>query len=252
MSTLRPRRALTAIAVGGREVRRWFLMRKRPVKVHVQADEPSWFVAAMLNQLTADGVISGWTPDVYELETAAFGGPVAMTAAHELFCVDTTHVLRHLAQAGCRRLGRTEAHLLLCGVLLRAAGLDQFEQANVGDKVHKLRGYAAEGLPTAPDRLAAQAAKVALLLATDPRPLCRASQPFPGYARWVAAYETTGQTLAYRADHGWLRRGLRDVLAHHLIFTAKPARHRLARSRRGDQAGVEQCVRRPGLSTIHQ
>jgi thiopeptide-type bacteriocin biosynthesis protein len=37
-------------------------------------------------------------------------------------------------------------------------------------------------------------------------------------AQWAAAYTETGQELASLAAAGRLRRGLRDVLAHHVIF----------------------------------
>ena len=38
------------------------------------------------------------------------------------------------------------------------------------------------------------------------------------HANWAAAYTTTGRDLSAIAAAGRLHRGLRDVLAHHVIF----------------------------------
>jgi len=42
-------------------------------------------------------------------------------------------------------------------------------------------------------------------------------------SEWVSAFEQAGQTLAALAAAGTIRRGLRAVLAHHVIFHANRA-----------------------------
>ncbi|MER5969452.1 methyltransferase, FxLD system [Streptomyces sp. NPDC002055] len=53
--------------------------------------------------------------------------------------------------------------------------------------------------------------------------VCRAGGPLDGHAEWIAAFERAGTTLAYLAAQGELTRGLRAVIAHHVIFHANRA-----------------------------
>jgi hypothetical protein len=58
------------------------------------------------------------------------------------------------------------------------------------------------------------------LMTIDARGLCDPAKngPLSGHESWIAAFEKAGQALARLNRHGQLERGLRAVLAHHLIF----------------------------------
>lgn len=56
------------------------------------------------------------------------------------------------------------------------------------------------------------------LLNVDARSLCREDGPLHGHADWVRAFARAGTALAVLNHEGRLRRGLRAVLAHHVIF----------------------------------
>lgn len=63
------------------------------------------------------------------------------------------------------------------------------------------------------------------LITTDVHPLTDPARggPLRGHGAWFAAFELAGQSLAELARHGQLRRGLRAVLAHHVVFHANRA-----------------------------
>jgi thiopeptide-type bacteriocin biosynthesis protein len=46
----------------------------------------------------------------------------------------------------------------------------------------------------------------------------RDGAPLSRFGQWASAYAGTGRALAGLAAEGLLRRGLRDILAHHVIF----------------------------------
>ncbi len=204
-----------------RSGRGWFLMRKKGAwrcRLHLSGAPTAQAamrerVGELLDELTDAGRISSWTPVVYEPEIRAFGGPDAMAAAHTLFCADTHHLTRFLASTeGPGR--RKEVSLLLCHTLMRAAGLDPFEQGDVWDRVAALRPVPAP----VPDKVCAQ---VHRLLSVDPGPRAPHFCPggaFDGFAPWAQAFHACGQTLGDLNSRGRLERGLRGVLAHLVIF----------------------------------
>ena len=157
-----------------------------------------------------------WWPTVYEPETAAFGGPAGMHAAHDLFCADSRGALDY-ARRPAPGLGRRELSILLISALLRAAGLDWFEHGDVFDRVAQLR-------PTPPaadtGRVDALANSVRTLLAvpTSRSALFAAGGPIAYTAPWLAAFKAAGHQLGTAAADGRLNRGVRAVLAHVLIF----------------------------------
>jgi thiopeptide-type bacteriocin biosynthesis protein len=69
-----------------------------------------------LDAFRAAGDIAGWVETIYEPEVHAFGGPDAMTVAHQLFHHDSQHILGHLSSG---RDQRRELTILLCGVFMR-------------------------------------------------------------------------------------------------------------------------------------
>lgn len=196
----------------------WWFMNKQPWPLRYLASEPSPLVESLLNDLVSDGTAVSWLPGIYEPETTAFGGTMAMKAAHHLFHEDSRHLLTF--QPGPARLGRRETAVLLLSAMMRAAGLDWFEQGDVWAKVAALRP-ATE--PFAPKRAAALAPAMRKLMTVDAHSLCRPNGPLEGHTEWVAAFERTGTTLAQLAGRGELARGLRAVIAHHLIFHANRA-----------------------------
>ncbi|MEU6036119.1 methyltransferase, FxLD system [Actinomadura sp. NPDC047616] len=220
--------ALVATHVG-EELTRWSFVRKYPtwrLRHHTSDQRVSQRLDRVLDDLMSGGLIREWTPGIYEPETTAFGGTAGMDVAHTLFHHDSHHILRHLArrhtpgQRGTPSLGRRELAILLPSVAMRAARLDWYEQGDVWAKVAAQRPPEqprAERGPLSAGRLTDA---VRRLMTVDVGP---SSSPITGgrlshLAEWIAAFEQAGQQLADLNGRGRLERGLRAVLAHHLIF----------------------------------
>ncbi|WP_406281438.1 methyltransferase, FxLD system [Streptomyces sp. NBC_00209] len=201
-----------------RQLSSWWFMNKQPWPLRYLAGHPAPAVEAVLDALVADGIASSWTAGIYEPETDTFGGRSGMAAAHDLFHEDSRHLLTYASGPG--RLGRPETAVLLMSSMMRAANLDWFEQGDVWSKVTELRPAISR---PAPERYAALLPAMRKLMSTEARSLCRAGGPLDGHAEWVAAFERAGTTLAYLAAQGELTRGLRAVVAHHMIFHANRA-----------------------------
>lgn len=175
-------------------------------------------VAGLLGVMAQRGEIIGWSPAIYEMETHAFGGPYGMELAHRVFHTDSAAILRHLAPTDHQpviRNRRAEYSILLCGLLLRSAGLDWYEQGDVWAKVaqHK-RGSAPEhdygSARTALRRLMTADIRSASSLITV--------GPLAPFTEWAAAFSNAGKALRRLSDTARLNRGLRAVLAHHVLF----------------------------------
>ncbi|MGC4851886.1 methyltransferase, FxLD system [Micromonospora sp. DT4] len=206
----------------------WWHIRKHQWRLRFHTDDAGYRqVTDQLDKLTADGHISGWHPGIYEPETLAFGGPDGMTTAHRLFHLDSSNLL---AVARTRAhtpptLGQREMTALLCGVLLRSAGLDRYEQADTWSKVAVERPLA-HADPALHDEQHREPLVRAMttLLTVNPASLCTPPNgPLAGWQPWIAAFEKTGQELLPLSREGRLSRGLRQVLAHHIIFHANRA-----------------------------
>ncbi|WP_264372917.1 thiopeptide-type bacteriocin biosynthesis protein [Nonomuraea phyllanthi] len=115
----------------------WFFMRKRPcwrIRYAPSSGRTQPHFRAHLNNLIRQRHIDTATEAVYEPEQHAFGGAEAMWCSHDLFHLDSRHLLHHLTHSpGMQR--RRELSILLCTVLLRAAGLDWYEQGDVWARV---------------------------------------------------------------------------------------------------------------------
>ncbi|MEU3985483.1 methyltransferase, FxLD system [Streptomyces sp. NPDC026672] len=196
----------------------WWYMNKQPWPLRYLADKPSPAIESLLSDLIGDGVAVSCLPCVYEPETDAFGGPEAMDAAHELFHSDSRHLLTY--QPSSKHLGRRETAVLLASVMMRGAGLDWFEQGDVWAKVAALRPA---DNPPPPERAAELAPPIRKLMTADAHSLCRPGGPLHPHEEWVTAFERTGATLADLAARGSLTRGLRAIIAHHVIFHANRA-----------------------------
>lgn len=192
----------------------WWFLRKAPGwrlryrPVH----HASTAVDTLLDEMIGRGQIARWASGIYEPETLAFGGPVALHVAHTLFHHDSRHLLAR-ADRPSTGLGRCETTVLLFSAMLRAAGLDWFEQGDVWNGVAALRPTPLATGSTGGVKL--DEAIRRLMTTTPPDPLLPRS--------WSAAFDTAGHHLAGLARAGHLHRGLRAVLAHHFIFHANRA-----------------------------
>ncbi|GAA1414337.1 methyltransferase, FxLD system [Catellatospora coxensis] len=199
----------------------WWFLRKNPFKLrYIPADPGTSIIGDLLNALTTDGLIIGWRNGIYEPETTAFGGPEGMDIAHTLFHHDSRHLLHQPGDGG---LGRRETTVLLCSALLRAAGLDWYEQGDVWGRFAQERSDVDTSLPPEAAGRARLIRSMRKLMTTDVRALCAPDGALAGREEWIDAFEAAGQALAHHARHGRLQRGLRAVLAHHLIFHANRA-----------------------------
>jgi thiopeptide-type bacteriocin biosynthesis protein len=198
----------------------WFFIRKRPcwrVRYRPAADaETQDRIERHLDELTAGRHIDGWTRAVYEPEIHAFGGAQAMAAAHRLFHRDSRCLLAYLqGEDGAGGGHRREMAVMLCSILMRCAAQDWYEQGDVWARVADHREP-----PGAPDRTAPDTLHNAVhrLISVDAESQMRESGPMAHAAGWADAYAAAGRDLAELAAAGALHRGLRDVLAHHVIF----------------------------------
>jgi protein-L-isoaspartate(D-aspartate) O-methyltransferase len=215
--------ALTAAQDAG-QLHDWWYLRKQPWKLRYLPDDlDGTTIADLLDSLTGDGRIRGWTRGIYEPETTAFGGEQAMDIAHRLFHADSRHLLARAEHPAPPALGQREATVLLCSALLRAAALDIYEQGDVWAQVAALRPAPAR--PAEPDRAARLARAMRRLMTIDIRSQQRHATggPLREYGVWLATFEEAGQRLARLARVGQLQRGLRAVLAHHIVFHANRA-----------------------------
>ncbi|MET8139885.1 thiopeptide-type bacteriocin biosynthesis protein [Sphaerisporangium sp. NPDC005288] len=207
---------LEQLRAGGAISGWWFLRKPPGWRLRLRnADIPA--VDQVLEELIAAGALTRWWPTVYEPETAAFGGPAGVEAAHDLFYADSLGVLDY-ARQNAPDLGRRELSILLVNALLQAADLDWFERGDVFARVAKLRPA-----PTKADsaRIEKLTANVRTLLAV---PVQSDSEPFApgGHAAfatpWLTAWEAAGRRLGRAAAEGRLDRGLRALLTHVVIF----------------------------------
>ncbi|WP_369776323.1 thiopeptide-type bacteriocin biosynthesis protein [Streptomyces sp. R33] len=171
-------------------------------------------LAGILNALVKHRTITSWWQTVYEPEIPALGGPAVMEVAHALFHADSAHVLDHIQNTE-PPMGRRELSVLLLCALFRAARQEWFEQGDVWDKVSRLRPLPVDVTTT---QLAELSHGLRTLMNADPSPLLAPGGALEAVAPWLDAFETTGRALGEAATAGTLERGLRQVLAHHVIF----------------------------------
>ncbi|WP_103889090.1 thiopeptide-type bacteriocin biosynthesis protein [Actinacidiphila yanglinensis] len=198
----------------------WWYTRKHPcwrlrLNRHNQF-ETTTPIADGLDRLVTEGHLHRWWPGIYEPETAAFGGPTSMAAAHRLFVADS----REIQQLPLRKdlsLGPRELSILLCTTLMRAAGLEWYEQGDVWHHVITAE-HRSSIADISRETLDARAAEIHSLLLADINSLLSPAGPLEPVAEWVVAFRRAGQSLADAAQQGTLDRGLRQVLSYHVIF----------------------------------
>ncbi|UIX34498.1 thiopeptide-type bacteriocin biosynthesis protein [Streptomyces sp. GQFP] len=197
----------------------WWFIRKHPcwrmrLLPAVGTQQLPLALAGLLDELTAAGHIHRWWPGIYEPETAAFGGDISMTIAHTLFHADSHAILT----TGHGELGRRELSLLLCATLMRAAGLEWYEQGDVWHRVTRERPLPSD-VPAAKVHAMADSLRQLLLADTSPAgPMLQSDRALKPAADWVSAFRQAGRDLGTAARDGVLDRGLREVLSYHVIF----------------------------------
>jgi thiopeptide-type bacteriocin biosynthesis protein len=200
----------------------WFFIRKRPcwrvryLPAAGTGPQAQARVESHLDEMAARRLAGAWTTAVYEPEVHAFGGDKAMTVAHRLFHHDSRCLLAYLqGENGAGYGHRREISVMLCSVLMRAAGQDWYEQGDTWALVAAHREPPASRVPNHPGPLPAS---IRRLITVDAESQMRDDAPLARTAEWAAAYVTAGGDLAGLAASGHLHRGLRDILAHHVIF----------------------------------
>ncbi|MDD1062836.1 thiopeptide-type bacteriocin biosynthesis protein [Streptomyces cocklensis] len=198
----------------------WWYTRKHPcwrLRLHRHPrSETMTPIGDALDHLVTEGHIHRWWPGIYEPETAAFGGPASMTGAHALFVADSREI-QQLPFREALPLGSRELSVLLCTTLMRAAGLEWYEQGDVWH--HVITAEHRSSITDIPrETLDARAAEIRLLLLADTNSLLNPGGPLTRVTEWVAAFHQAGRSLAEAVQLGSLDRGLRQVLSYHVIF----------------------------------
>lgn len=193
----------------------WWFIRKHPCwrmrLLPAPGTQLPLSVADTLDELTASGEVHRWWPGIYEPEAAAFGGDISMSIAHTLFHADSRAVLT----SAHGELGRRELSLLLCATLMRAAGLEWYEQGDVWHRVAQERALPPDVPAT---KVHAMAGSLRQLLLADTSPMLQSDRTLKPAADWVRAFQHAGRDLGTAARDGTLDRGLREVISYHVIF----------------------------------
>lgn len=205
---------------------RWFFLRKSEVvegarlpcwrvRLHPRDDSTGPEAIAQLRKRLEPAFAC--TEVIYEPEVHAFGGQEGMAVAHTLFHHDSHHLLTHLQQLAARDngLGRIEWAVLAYSHLFHAAGQDWFEQGDIWATIAD-HWRPADALP--PERVESWRPSVRRLMTVDTTPLTRTGAALDFAADWLDAITTVGRDLGDLARTGILQRGLRNVLAHHVLF----------------------------------
>jgi thiopeptide-type bacteriocin biosynthesis protein len=202
----------------------WFFTRKAPDwrLRFLPRDESTTQAAASvvhrrLDVLNETGRITSWVGNIYEPETHAFGGSTAMDTAHQLFHQDSRHILAYLASDRATDAAdqRRELSILLCSILMRSARQDWHEQGDIWARVAEHRTLPPD-IPE--DRLRDLEPALRRLMTVDTAKLIQDNGPLAFLDEWATAFTQTGSHLGELANNGTLRRGLRAVLAKHVIF----------------------------------
>ncbi|MEY8042178.1 thiopeptide-type bacteriocin biosynthesis protein [Saccharopolyspora cebuensis] len=211
-------------AVARGVLRGWWYIRKYPCwRLRFQLTSPTEHedakrvLAAALDRLIEDDAGETWWSTPYEPETVAFGGPCGVDLAHRLFALDTHHFLTYLRNATGAAVGRHELSLLLLNRLFQAARLDDHERGDVWHRVVQARPMPTE---CEPERLRDLAGQVGRLFTANPTHESLGGEGGPlGFAvEWFDEIADVGSRLADAARDGHLERGVRAVLAKHVIF----------------------------------
>ncbi|AOS64734.1 thiopeptide-type bacteriocin biosynthesis protein [Actinoalloteichus hymeniacidonis] len=165
-------------------------------------------VDGVLDDLADDLRIVDWVPTVYEPELAAFGGFTGLNVVHDLYCADSRGVLDHARRKDVS-VDRRQLSIMLLDGLFSAARLDEFERADVFERVRRLipdaTTFRKEQPESLRDLMFFPGARAAEMFAPD------GSLAYA--APWLAAFQAAGSRLADDEEQGWMNRGRRAILA---------------------------------------
>ncbi|GGK13436.1 hypothetical protein GCM10010124_02480 [Pilimelia terevasa] len=199
----------------------WWFIRKGDWRLRIKPADPAdpygctEFLDALLGELVAGGGVRAWRESNYEPETFAFGGPPAMTVAHNLFFADSRHLLAYLRGPHQQPIGRPELTMLMCSYLLRSAGLEWHEQGDVWSRV---ASYRDGGFPEIIDHNFCLAVRRLITVDAGPASSLARCGPLAPIANWLVEFGQAGARLRTMTNHGSLGRGLRAVLSTHILF----------------------------------
>lgn len=190
----------------------WFYVRKGEWRLRYLPADTSRraedHIGSELERLVGHHLVHGAVAGIYEPEVYAFGGPDAMDIAHQLWHHDSRHLL-----AGATSHHR-EQSIVLVAAMMRAAGLDWYEQGDVWARVAEHRD------PPHPGHVTSLHHAIQRLLTVDLTSLTGPGATMANCSALVEAYTTAGDSLRRLNQAGRLHhRGLRDILTHHVIFT---------------------------------
>ncbi|MFI8811365.1 MULTISPECIES: thiopeptide-type bacteriocin biosynthesis protein [unclassified Streptomyces] len=200
----------------------WWFIRKHPcwrlrLRLGTHPANTEIRLRTALDDLVGAGHLRRWWPGIYEPETPAFGGGLAMDIAHDLFTADSSFILE-MSRREEFTLGRSELSVLLCTTFMRAAALEWYELGDVWDRVSQERPLPSD---VASDQLYALTQDMRTLLLADSAPdgsLWGVGGPAAFASTWAGSFRRAGRALGTAARAGHLERGLRYVLAYHVIF----------------------------------
>src|ERR1700742_5069646 len=191
------------------ELDTWWHLRKTPAwRLRYRPVNPdTTTIDRLLAELENGGKVVRWTRGIYEPEIVAFGGSAAMDIAHTLFHHDSRCCLARSRDAASAALGQRETTMLLFSAMLRAAGLDWFEQGDVWAKIAAHRPVACDRDFDSSDTGRLGHAMRRLMTANSRQVADVAPTAVP--ETWWAAFDSAGRRLADLARNGHLERGLR-------------------------------------------
>lgn len=198
----------------------WWFIRKHPcwrIRLHAGSGELRANVSRALDELTRADHLRGWSTGIYEPEMPAFGGSVGMEIAHRFFHADSQALLDHKFGATVD-LGPRELSVLLCVTLMRGAGLEWYEQADVWDRVCRERPLPA-GVPT--ERLRELSQNIRVLLLADTASgggMFGPGGSAENVSAWAQTFQLAGEEMRVSGRSGTLERGLRELVSYHVIF----------------------------------
>ncbi|WP_328469073.1 thiopeptide-type bacteriocin biosynthesis protein [Actinoplanes sp. NBC_00393] len=196
MATAETRQLITA----------WFFVRKGTrwrLRYSTTSAADSYLIDR-LTRLRRTGHLTEIIRGIYEPELHAFGGASGMDAAHRLWHMDSRNIL--IASPGRRR----ELSIVMCAAMMRAAGLDWYEQGDVWARAAEHRD------PTG--LVPSLQASVQRLMTVDPDSLTHNDAPLTAARAWIEAFNSAGAALGLLHEKGRLQRGLREILTHHVLF----------------------------------
>ena len=203
----------------------WWFVRKYPCWrlrcVHgptTGADDVSKPIDEALDRAVSLRAVTRWWRSPYEAETTAFGGPIGMDIAHDLFHADSVGVLEHLnldSRDGHGFLDAKVTSLLVISQFLRAANQEWSEQGDVWARVEAARPLP-DDVPV--ERVTAMTNRLQRLLAIDTAHALAAAGPLAPIAEWITGMERVGRALGCAGREGRLTLGTRSILARHVLF----------------------------------